>query len=190
VSCTDALSPVVRYHGLAGHHYLTALRFPMRPLLNGGRLGGQANVFRIVLRTPEEKADLDASWARPDEEFFASGACHVLAAAFLEAREHAGFHAIMIQPAAGFRGVHVVIANDDTIFDCRGWNPRDSFLQYYAEAMSGLSPGWSYTLASVTDPIGWEFCRTHRHRHPSQFKQDPMPRARAFLARFPRRAEA
>jgi hypothetical protein len=34
-----SLSPVVMYHGLA-LRYLTALRLLMRPLLNGGTLGG------------------------------------------------------------------------------------------------------------------------------------------------------
>jgi hypothetical protein len=141
-------------------------------------------VFRIVSRTPEEKADLDASWARPDEEFFASGACHILAGAFLEARGNLGFHALMIQPAAAFGGVHVVIASNRAIFDCRGWSPRDQFLQSYAEAMSQLLPGWSCTLTPVADPIGWDFCRAYSHRHPSQFKHDPMARARAFLGGF------
>jgi hypothetical protein len=142
-------------------------------------------VFRIVLRSPEEKADLEASWARPDEEFFGSGACHVLAGAFLEAHHLGDFRALLIQPGAGFRGAHVVVANDRLIFDVRGWNPRGSFLEQYQSAMDSVSPGWSYSLTAVSDPIGWDFCEAHAHRHPSQYKQNPMPRARAFIARFP-----
>ena len=140
--------------------------------------------FRIVLRTPEQKADLEASWARPDEEFFASGTCHVLAAAFLESRSQLGFHALMLQPGPGFRGSHLVVANDHAIFDARGFSSRDEFLHSYSEAMRRLLPGWSYTLTRVDDPIGWEFCNAHAHRHPSQFLQDPLPRARAFLSHF------
>jgi len=37
VTCTAALSPVVKYHGLASR-FLTARGFLMRPLLNGGTL--------------------------------------------------------------------------------------------------------------------------------------------------------
>jgi hypothetical protein len=40
VTCTASLSPVVKYHGLA-RRYLTARGFLMRPLLNGGTLGGR-----------------------------------------------------------------------------------------------------------------------------------------------------
>ena len=147
-------------------------------------------MFRIVLRTPEEKADLEASWARPDEEFFASGACHILAGAFIAERENFGLHAMVIQPTAGDRGAHVVVANDHTIFDCRGWTPRHQYLQFYAEAMSRVVPDWSFRLALVDDPIGWDFCLKHGHRHPSQFRHDPMPRAIAFLERFPLLPEA
>jgi hypothetical protein len=39
-TCTVSLSPVVEYHGLA-RRYLSPPRFLMRPLLNGGTLGGE-----------------------------------------------------------------------------------------------------------------------------------------------------
>ncbi len=51
--------------------------------------------------------------------------------------------------------------------------------------MGALLPGWSSTLVDVDDAIGWDFCRAHHHRHPSQFLRDPLPRARAFVLRFP-----
>jgi hypothetical protein len=41
VTVTAYLSPVVKYHGLARRHLLPP-RFLMRPLLNGGTLGGRA----------------------------------------------------------------------------------------------------------------------------------------------------
>jgi hypothetical protein len=40
VTTTASLSPVVKYHGLA-RRYLAPPRFLMRPLLNGGTLGGR-----------------------------------------------------------------------------------------------------------------------------------------------------
>ena len=141
-------------------------------------------LFRIIVRTPEEKADLEGGWARSDEDFFAAGACHVLAGAFLEAYPQSQFRPFMIQPARGFRSGHVVVASDTTAFDCRGFSPRAQFLSRYAESCQVLFSGWSYELVAVHDPIGWDFCRAHHHRHPSQFFRDALPRARAFLRRF------
>jgi hypothetical protein len=143
-------------------------------------------MLRVVLRTPEEKADLVGSWARADEDFFGSGACHVLAGAFLQAYPSSGFRALMIRPTNGARGGHVIVADETTVFDCRGWNRRDDFLCRYALALCAVYPGWSYTLASSDDPMGWEFCRMHNHRHPSEFVRDPVLRAKGFLQRFPK----
>ena len=142
-------------------------------------------LFRISARTPKQKADLAGSWARPDEDFFAAGACHILAGAFLETYPHAGFHALMLQPVEGFRGGHVVVANGSRVFDCRGWHEREDFLLLYTENCRALYPGWSCTLTVIPDPLGWDFCRAHTHRHPSQFFRDPLPRAKAFLRTYP-----
>lgn len=135
--------------------------------------------------TLEEKSDLEGSWARPDEEFFAAGACHVLAGTFLETYPSAGFRALLIQPGEGFRGRHVVAASSSMVFDCRGWTPREQFLRLYSEAYCAVFPGWTYNLVGVDDPIGWNFCNEHKHRHPSQFIRSPDSRAKAFLLGFP-----
>ena len=142
-------------------------------------------MFRIISRTPEQKADLAGAWAQPDEDFFAAGACHILAGAFLETYPSAGFHALMLQPADGFRGGHVVATNDADVFDCRGWTPRETFLRRYSEACQKVYPGWFCKLVVVDQPLSWSFAREFGHRHPSQFYRDPLPRARAFLIRFP-----
>ena len=42
-------------------------------------------------RTPAERADQMLSWNRDDVRFFAAGACHILAFAFLEVYPKAGF---------------------------------------------------------------------------------------------------
>src|SRR6187551_3874525 len=44
-TCTAPFSPVVKYHGLARRHVMPP-RFLMRPLLNGGTLGGPRNGTR------------------------------------------------------------------------------------------------------------------------------------------------
>ena len=141
---------------------------------------------RIILRTPEEKADLDSCWSRPDEEFFASGACHVLAAAFLIEYPEAGFQPWRFAPSAGHRGGHMVVVRDDLVFDWAGYERRDAFLRDYFGAMREIFHDWEARFIPVeSDPIGWEFCSLHNHRHPSQFLHDPLPRARAFAGRFP-----
>ena len=43
------------------------------------------------LRTKAEKQDLEASWLRSDFEFFAAGACHVLASALLAEYPNLGY---------------------------------------------------------------------------------------------------
>jgi hypothetical protein len=141
---------------------------------------------RIILRTPEEKADLDSCWSRPDEEFFASGACHVLAAAFLIEYPEAGFQPWRFAPSAGHRGGHMVVVRDELVFDWAGYERRDAFLLDYFAAMREIFHDWEARFIPVeSDPVGWEFCSLHNHRHPSQFLHDPLPRARAFAGRFP-----
>lgn len=142
-------------------------------------------VRKIVLRTPEEKADLALSWSRPDEEFFASGACHVLAAALLRTFPKSGFEARRIRPTLGQRAGHVVVAREDVVFDCRGYTCRKAFFGEYRDAVRRLILDWDAEFVPLDlDPIGWDYCRATRSRHPSQFFQDPMPRALAYMSRF------
>jgi hypothetical protein len=143
-------------------------------------------VRKIILRTAEEKADQELSWSRPDEEFFASGACHVLAAAFLETHPHAGFEAWSLSPKTGHRGGHIVVVRDDLVFDWTGYGRRDAFLADYFEAMRRLFPDWDATLERVHEhPLDREFCVRTGARHPTQFLHDPLPRALAFVSRHP-----
>jgi len=165
-----------------------ALRLPTNETgADGDRSAGPERPPRVsILRTPEEKADLDLAWGRPDEEFFASGACHVLAAAFLTAHPGAGFSGWSVWPGEGQRGAHVVAMRGDLVFDWAGYNERETFLADYVQAMRALVPGWDARLRPISmDPISWDFCRATGSRHPSQFRYDPLPRARAFLTRFP-----
>jgi hypothetical protein len=140
----------------------------------------------IRLRSPEEKADLNLSWSRPDEEFFASGACHVLAAAFLTTYPSAGFSAWSLRPMIGARGSHVVALRGALVFDWAGYSYREVFVTEHVQAMRVYIPGWDAELLPMAmDPIGWEFCNTTNSRHPSQFPHDPLPRALEFVRRFP-----
>ncbi len=138
-----------------------------------------------IFRTEEEKADPRLFWLRPDEEFFAAGACHVLAGSFLAMYPRAEFAPWRIRPRNG-RGGHIVVVRKNLVFDCAGYSGRDDFLTEYVEAMRTVFPDWRCDFDQLDmDPIGWEFCRTQNHRHPSQFPYDPIPRAEAFVRRFP-----
>jgi hypothetical protein len=137
------------------------------------------------LRSDEEKSDLVASWSRGDYEFFSSGACHILAHVFLREYPGLGYRAVLIRPIAPKRGTHVVAASAKWVFDANGLTEREAYLQDYFAQQRARDASWSADIVElVHDPASWEFCREHRHRHPSQFLHDPIPRAVAFLKTF------
>jgi hypothetical protein len=136
------------------------------------------------LRTPAEKADLEISWLRTDENFFGAGACHILASAFLTLRAGSGYRALLIQPFSGHRGGHVVAANAKWVFDFNGYTERSFYFAEFERLCREREPTWAATLVEREgDPAGWDFCRRYRHRHPTEFFRDPLPRARAFVLR-------
>jgi hypothetical protein len=143
-------------------------------------------VRRVILRSQREKADPLLCWNRPDERFFATGACHVLAGVFLKIYPNAGFSCWLVRPRSAARGLHVVAARDDLVFDACGFTARHDFLSEYTRAIREHLPEWTGDLQpSQFEPLGWEFARSTNSRHPSQFVHDPVARARQFLLSFP-----
>jgi hypothetical protein len=139
----------------------------------------------VIFRTAEQKADVSRSWHRPDRPFFAAGACHILAAAFLAAYPDLGFDSYLILPRPGMRGGHIFVADETIVFDYHGFSDRDRFLDHYFRKIRRLSPGWQGELLRLeVSPAGADFCHKHRHRLPSEFPHDPFPRAFAYLRRF------
>ena len=132
------------------------------------------------LRTVAQKADLEASWLRPDGDFFSAGACHILAGVFLEAHPGSDFASYLLQPACGFRGGHVLVVGDEVTFDWRGYQQRTDGLALLEQERRAVMPGWHCSMISIADPLSWTFCRQFHHRHPSQFPHDVMERARRF----------
>ena len=62
-------------------------------------------MYRIT--TPGyHKDDQAMRWALPDRVFFACGACHILAYAFLETHGGSGQKAMWLKPASSFSGNH------------------------------------------------------------------------------------
>ncbi len=137
------------------------------------------------LLSPHSDRRLEQSWRRPDSAFFAAGACHVLAAAFIEEYPREGFAAYVIRPERGYRGSHVFTAKGDVAFDWKGYRPRSQLEREYLDTLRSFFGEWRGSVVRVEDPISWEFCRVHRHRHPSQFFSCPLGRARQFVRRFP-----
>lgn len=75
------------------------------------------------------KEDPVRRWALPERVFFACGACHILAYAFLKAYPNSGFVAHWINPAAGFTGNHIVVVRKDLAFDYHGYSGWSALLR-------------------------------------------------------------
>lgn len=128
-------------------------------------------------------------WHRPDRQFFANGACHILAFAFLERYPDLGFHARWIRPAAGVAGNHIYLTDGINAFDYHGLTTERRLLAFGFARAQRFFPGWDATLVDLpTDVLVSE--RRSRQieglwlREPGQFLCDAMPRARAFLDKF------
>ena len=112
-------------------------------------------------RTPGSKRDAVKRWELPDRVFFACGACHVLAYAFLECYEDAGFRAMWIKPAPGYTGNHIVAISGQCVFDYHGYSRWTQFRQHTWKRARQHWPGWdaelvalAYLLASIATRQG------------------------------------
>ena len=138
---------------------------------------------------PATKLDAARHWALPDRVFFACGACQVLAHAAVRAYEPAGFRAVWIAPATGFRGNHIVATDGAWAFDYHGWSKLDGLLAHMRRKASRWWPGWSCELrpfetAALISELRSKALGLHL-REPGQFLHDATPRAEAFLAARP-----
>jgi hypothetical protein len=144
----------------------------------------------MYLLRPGIKEDPVRRWNLPDRVFFACGACHVLAHAFLERFPGAGFRPIWIRPRRELTGNHVVVTNGDLAFDYHGYVAYDRLVDHYTTRARRLFPDWGADLVPVTaslvnredaKAIGMDI------REPGQFLHDALPRARRYLERFDHR---
>jgi len=140
----------------------------------------------MIFRTEEAKKNLARSWQRLDRPFFAAGACHVLAAAFLKTYPKAGFHAFLILPETNLRGSHVAVTNGLVVFDYHGYVRHDAYLAHYFSKIRRFYPGWQGKILRLEEsPTAKSFCQKYQHRLPDQYWKDPQPRAVSYLNRFP-----
>jgi hypothetical protein len=141
----------------------------------------------MYLLRPGIKQDPVKRWNLPDRVFFACGACHILAHAFLEAFPAAGFQPLWLRPKAGYTGNHVFITDGQRAFDYHGYASVHRLLAHYSTRARRYFPGWEADLVAVTtslvsreesQAIGMDL------REPQQFLHDALPRAHRYLDRF------
>lgn len=156
----------------------------------------------LIRKPGYDGLDLAMQWALPDRVFFASGACHILAWAFLDRYPDAGGQAVWIRPNSPFRGNHIVVRGEGWLFDYHGFSRPDVYLARHfrrarrlgarllrAEDRPHATAEWEATLvelppqALVSEPLS----RTYDGlwlRQPDQYLHNALPRARAFLGRY------
>lgn len=141
-------------------------------------------------RTPDAKRDPIRQWALPDRVFFAAGACHLLAFAFLELYPDSGFEPRWIRPARGHTGNHIVLIRHTTVFDYHGYSEWSRYWAHTIRRANQWWPGWSADVV----PVRMEalVSRHHAREHaglwmkePQEYLADPLPRARGYLQKFP-----
>ena len=146
-------------------------------------------VYRIKTQN-YSKHDRAQRWSLPDRVFFACGACHILAYAFFERHGAPDMKVLWLKPDAGFTGNHIFVATDNWVFDYHGYCSRDRFLTHMYAKAGRWWPGWRATLHELPQDvlISESMSRTYEGlwlREPDQFLHDALPRANAFLDRFP-----
>tara|TARA_R110001583_G_scaffold193160_1_gene360933 strand:- start:9999 stop:10463 length:465 start_codon:yes stop_codon:yes gene_type:complete len=144
-------------------------------------------------RTPGySKHDAVQRWHLPDRVFFACGACHILAYAFMErydAQNTQHYAPLWLKPASGFTGNHIVIAGTDWIFDYHGYRCRTSYMNHTFKRAQQRWPGWQAEIITLTPDILVSEEKSRQIaglwlREPGQFLHDALPRARKFLDHF------
>jgi hypothetical protein len=136
------------------------------------------------------KKDPQMRWALPDRVFFACGACHVLAAAFLERYAMPEAKALWLKPNAGQPSNHIVVATGDWVFDYHGYASRAAYFAHVARTSRRHWPDWELQLVELPAAVLVSESASRVYdglwlREPGQFLHDAMARARAYLDRFP-----
>lgn len=135
------------------------------------------------VRTPEEYADVHLSWARQDRAFFAAGACHILAYAFLHVHPNEDYQLIYIRPLYDMPGTHMYVTKDNWAFDFNGWSHEDELLEVTRSSWTSMYPGWDFDRVIISDNLE-TFCEKNNSRAPAFFPESPWERALAYLDQF------
>lgn len=128
----------------------------------------------LFQRTDAERADQFLSWQRDDRAFFAAGACHILAWAFMRLHPDSGFEVYALRRPGSRYSSHVYVSDGTWAFDYFGWTPDAELRQAYQMEVSVVSVGLE------------TFCAENWHRLPEQYPHMPWDRAYAYIGGFPR----
>jgi hypothetical protein len=142
------------------------------------------------LRTKGAKRDPLKQWALPERVFFACGACHILASAFLRVYPESGFTPIWIRPARGYTGNHILVVRDQLAFDYHGYSDLAKLLAHMKRRANRWWPGWDAELIALPAEVLVSESKSRTYdglwlKEPKQFLFDAMPRAERYLKRFP-----
>jgi hypothetical protein len=96
-----------------------------------------AAVFR---RTDAERRDQELAWNRPDQAFFAAGACHILAWTFLETYPDAGFQIVALRKLGDEHPCHVIATDNHRAFDHAGWTRLERTPPHHGASTSPPTP--------------------------------------------------
>jgi hypothetical protein len=140
-------------------------------------------------RTPGAKRDPVKRWSLPDRVFFACGACHILAHAFLERYGAPGMTVLWFKPAPGFTGNHIVVATEAWVFDYHGYTARERYIAHTFNRARHRWPCWQAELIALPRDVLVSEERSRRYeglwlREPDQFLHHALPRARRYRDRF------
>lgn len=140
-------------------------------------------------RTPGAKSDQIRRWNLPDRAFFAAGACHILAFAFLERFPDGDGKAIWLKPLDGSPTNHIIVLTGDYSFDYLGFVGREKRLEHFRRRALSRYPGWRCELVALPAEVLISEVKSKTYqglwlREPQQFAHDAMPRATRFLDRI------
>jgi hypothetical protein len=134
---------------------------------------------------PGIKKDHARRWALPDRIFFSHGACHILAGVYLGEAPLPGFHAERIIPRGEVPGGHMYVTDGTIAFDYHGYSLRERLLAHHRRVWATDYPGWTCDIEVADFPIlGAHALNARKMLGPGQYLENPIPRARAFIARY------
>lgn len=143
-----------------------------------------------IRRTAGDHQNQCLRWSLSDRVFFACGACHILAYAFIDRYSDIDFRPIWIRPKNKESGNHVVAKFGSLVFDYHGYSEWDRFLAHYKTRASHRISGWDCDTIELPTRVLVSNKLSRRYeglwlREPKQFLYDALPRANRYLEKYP-----
>lgn len=134
-------------------------------------------------RTKLQKHDMFESWKRSDKQFFAGGACHILAFLFATLHQDEGFKVIHQKPKGDYPGHHMFASNGNWAFDYCGWTLEEELKEVNQAAYRQAYPDWEVDYVEVSGDFTQYLLKTG-HRPPEYFPYLPWERAYSYIKEF------